>query len=64
MHNESLKIIFSKLFNIFGKLNTSFVITLVICLVLGIILFIRNKLYKNRKVITVLLSMILVFYKN
>ncbi len=61
MHNESLKNIFSKLFNIFSKLNTSFVITLVICLVLGIILFIRNKLYKNRKVITVLLSMILVF---
>lgn len=61
MQNESIKNIFSKLFGVFSKLNTTFIITLIICLILGIIIFVKNKLYKNRKIIITLLSMIMVF---
>ncbi len=61
MHNESLKNIFMKLGTVFSRLNTSFIIVLVLCLIVGIIFFIKNKLYKNRKVVTCILSMILTF---
>ena len=61
MHNESLKKIFIKLGSVFKNLNTSFIIVLILCLIIGIIYFIKNKLYKNRKVIICILSMVLTF---